>query len=178
MKRVFIAIFILLAVGLSACSKEPNVNSGDENMNSSSRPSTESIPPAPSDPDVPKKELEEATEEFINHISLFSEQNVKKVTVELPLPAKIYQSSDPEVIEAWMQLLHKMEFEAVSYKRITGMGIRLLFETDKQTSVGSFMQPYIYTKSQRTLIHIKNYTELASDFQAILIKTGVDPSYV
>ena len=179
MRKAIVAVLILLVVGLSACSKEPNVNSGDESINSSNNNSIESIPPAPSFPDVPKKELEEAAEEFRRNISSFSTQQVKEVRIQYNPPLKkTYQSSDPEVIRSWIELLNRMDLEAIRYDLLGGTGFSLYLETEEEHWIGGFMASYIYTSSQRTLIHLKNYAELESDFQAILIKMGVDPLYV
>ena len=188
MRNVFICLLILVLALLSACSVMPSSNpssSGSESMSSSSHPSSvssgsSSTPPSipEHNPDIPAEELEIAGKEFANRLVSFDIQNIRTVYIGLsPLIGGELKSDDKELVQEWMDLLGKMETEAVPYQLLGGMSFSLYFETDKgKERIGSFMSPHIYTASERTLIHIKNYAALENEFTQLKLKMGYDPS--
>ena len=192
MKKTCIHLLLLCAVLLSACTKGPDINnsnSGGENMSTSSNPSAissqsgNSVPSVtpPSrpieNPDLPKEELEAAKQEFANNLASFTMNNVKEIRIELSPPAsQEYQSANQKIIQTWIDLLNKMEIEAVPRRTIYGRGYDVYTVKDVRRICG-FSQSYIHTASQRTMIHITNYAKLTDEFKDLLIQMGADPSY-
>ena len=171
MKNICFILCALLVLTMFASCK---ISSGTVGIESeeymSNTNNDESWTPPVDNPDVPKEELSREENDYIAFIKSLKSENIKEIRISYSLPNITYFSSDLTIIEGWIKLLNKMEFEALPYVDAGGGGYGLYFTdlTDADICIGGFMTQRIYISSQRVIISIKNYDDLRNEFDRLI----------
>ena len=137
------------------------------------------VPPESSE-DIPAAEVEAEEVRFKNLISSLDSQKITKVEILRSEPPgsfneASYPSTDPKVIERWINLLQKMEISGKAFQGVSGNGYSLvLYEGSKEISFGGFMLPYIYSSpigadghTPRTMCYVDNYESLSGEIEQV-----------
>ncbi|MCL1853438.1 MAG: hypothetical protein FWF88_10505 [Peptococcaceae bacterium] len=159
---VIIAFFLLLS--LTACSFSVD-GSGDRSLKSQINETDELT-----ELTVSSEELRKEKERFSGMISSLDESGITKIELIRFDPftdgEEICASDDPRTIETWITLLKQAEISPVSFELLPGdRFVILLYDADKVVEVGSFMFPYIYNSTNRTMNIIDNYEGLKEEFE-------------
>ncbi len=113
-----------------------------------------------------QEELARAEKEFGNAIEVLKkERKLTQVTIEISVFSTSYKytTTDPQLIQKWVQLLDKMNYVAVaSDPSLLGFSERLSFYAgNKKVFYGALWQPYIQSDNVQdsTMIKITNFFE-------------------
>lgn len=162
---VIIALFLLLlSLSLTACSSNTG-GTEDGGMNAQINETGELTELA-----VSPEELRKEKDRFSGMINSLDASEITKMEFIRFDPVtdgeEVCASDDSQTIQTWVALLKQAEISSMPFELLPGDRFVIVFyDADKMVEIGSFMFPYIYNFTDRTMNVIDNYEDLKEDFE-------------
>ncbi len=177
-KRSILAALSVCLFLLASCNHPPkaeseNGSAADHPVDSAAAATEKAISPAISDPSaVTDGELEANFSEFTASIAALRADSMQSVALSITTPSgtENHASSDARLIAEWVTLLQKMKFVSKPFAPVGGIGFHLGFTSadGKDISVAGFVDQYVYTSSDRTMLVIANFDALSDAITALV----------
>lgn len=120
---------------------------------------------------VTEKELKAAQQALDGLLLALQGRDIQSVELLVPTRSEPqrYSGTGTQLIVGWLALLEKLELEPVAFSPADTVGFGLFFAFGgEEASVGTFVNEWLYTESNRVMFRIKNYAAVSDELSGLV----------